>query len=87
MPSSYDARMSKELTYTIDSRTAADQIGAQLRSTKALAARAFDQAVEWIPVPAAADSEESNPCLGIAIGCGLSLLVWGGLLLLFYLVR
>ena len=86
MPSSYDARMSKELAYTIDSRTAAEQIGAQLRSTKALVAQAFDQAVEW-PVPAAADSEESNPCLGIAIGCGLSLLVWGGLLLLFYLVR
>lgn len=78
--------MSKELTYSIVPRTA-EPIGVQLRSTRTLAARALDPTVEWLPAPVTADGEESNPCLGIAIGCGLSLVAWGGLLVLFYLLR
>ena len=78
--------MTKELTYSIVSRTA-EPIGVQLRSSGTLAARALDRTVEWLPGPVAADGEESNPCLGIAIGCGLSLVAWGGLLVLFYLLR
>ena len=86
MHPSYDARMGKELTYLITSRVAGP-IGRQLRSTNALAAKPLDPAVEWFPMPAAANSEDSNPCRGIAVGCGLSLVVWGGLLVLFYLLR
>jgi hypothetical protein len=78
--------MSKQLTYTMDSRTA-DPIRMPLRQTTAFAAGTLEQSAEWSPTPAALDGEESNPCVGIAIGCGLSLVIWGGLLALFYLLR
>jgi|1186.fasta_scaffold378994_2 hypothetical protein len=78
--------MSKQLTYTIDSRTA-DPVGMQLRPTTVFAARTLEQSAEWSPTPVALDGEESNPCVGIALGCGLSLVIWGGLLAVFYLLR
>ena len=78
--------MSKQLTYTMDSRTE-DPIRMQLRPTTAFAAGTLEQSAEWSPTTAALDGDESNPCVGIAIGCGLSLVIWGGLLGLFYLLR
>ena len=78
--------MSEKVTYAMDPLQA-DPIGANLRSNIAPSARAIDQPLDWSRDLSSVDCGTGNPCLGIAIGCGLSLIVWGGLLMLFFAVR
>lgn len=37
--------------------------------------------------PSRVGHEDGNPCIGIAVGCVLSLPLWAGLLTLLYLLR
>jgi hypothetical protein len=46
----------------------------------------LDHVVDWRALRAG-EGEGGNPCLGIAVGCVLSLPIWVGLAIVSYLIR
>ena len=65
-------------------QSALDQIGARPRSASAAALAAAPPA-NWTFGPSS-DREHGNACIGIAIGCALSLPIWIGAAVCYYLL-
>ena len=75
--------MAKSIDYQVVPG-ALDQIGARSRSASA-AALAVAPTANWTFGPSS-DREPGNACIGIAIGCALSLPIWIGVAVCYYLL-
>jgi len=64
----------------------AQRAGHELRETGFATGSEAIKAGDWAALRAF-DGEGGNPCLGIAIGCVLSLPIWLGLAMVSYLLR
>lgn len=77
--------MYRELTGSIPIR-AAQPPGCPSGIASIVAASDGGEAVQWGILPAN-DQEAGNPCLGIVVGCVLSLPIWLGLAIVSFLLR
>jgi hypothetical protein len=75
--------MAKSINYHVASG-ALDQIGARSRPAST-ASPAAAYSVNWTFGPSS-DREPGNACIGIAIGCALSLPIWIGVAVCYYLL-